>query len=187
MGRGVFTWAVEHCYLTENPFAKIKKKREGEKTRTIIPAEDRTRIFNYFKENNPAMCIIMQMVFTSLIRPIDITRIQLEDFVNHCIHLPGTNIIAPADLMGYRNHPVYGRKCYCSCNLRSFFIRVHTPIHGRQWSYSAIYNEQHACNRGILWVIIPTERREEYMRALEIASVENDITKLCEFIATLLK
>ena len=91
MGRGVFTWAVEHCYLTENPFAKIKKKREGEKTRTIIPAEDRTRIFNYFKENNPAMCIIMQMVFTSLIRPIEITRIQVEDidFVNHCIHLPG--------------------------------------------------------------------------------------------------
>ena len=92
MGRGVFTWAVEHCYLSENPFAKIKKKREGEKTRTIIPAEDRTRIFNYFKENNPAMCIIMQMVFTSLIRPIEITRIQVEDidFVNHCIHLPGT-------------------------------------------------------------------------------------------------
>ena len=111
MGRGVFTWAVEHCYLTENPFAKIKKKREGEKTRTIIPAEDRTRIFNYFKENNPAMCIIMQMVFTSLIRPIEITRIQLEDidFVNHCIHLPGTNIVAPADLMGYINHPVYIR------------------------------------------------------------------------------
>jgi integrase len=111
MGRGVFTWAVEHCYLSENPFAKIKKKREGKKTRTIIPAEDRTRIFNYFKENNPAMCIIMQMVFTSLIRPIEITRIQVEDidFVNHCIHLPGTNIIAPADLMGYRNHPVYIR------------------------------------------------------------------------------
>ena len=40
---------------------------------------------------------------------------------------------------------------------------------------------------GYDWVIIPTERREEYMRALEIASVENDITKFCEFIATLLK
>ena len=47
MGRGIFTWAVEHCYLDENPFAKIKKKREGEKTRTIIPAEDRTKIYNY--------------------------------------------------------------------------------------------------------------------------------------------
>ena len=92
MGRGIFTWAVERCYLSENPFAKIKKKREGEKTRTIIPAEDRTKIFNYFMEKNPSMCIVMQMVFTSLIRPIEITRIQVEDidFENHCIHLPGS-------------------------------------------------------------------------------------------------
>ena len=38
------------------------------------------------------MCMVMQMVFTSLIRPIEITRIQVEDidFENHCIHLPGS-------------------------------------------------------------------------------------------------
>ena len=91
MGRAVFSWAVERCYMLNNPFDKIKKKREGEKRRTIIPAEDRTKMFKYFEQHNPAMCIVMQMVFTSLIRPIDISRVQVKDidFINHCIHLPG--------------------------------------------------------------------------------------------------
>jgi hypothetical protein len=40
---------------------------------------------------------------------------------------------------------------------------------------------------GYDWVVIPTERRDEYMSALEVASVDNDITKFCEFIFSLLK
>ena len=90
MARAFFSWAVEKCYCKVNPFSNMKKKREQPKQRTIIPPKDRARIYAYFKEHNPAMCLIIEMVYTSLIRPIEITRIQVKDidFAHHCIHLP---------------------------------------------------------------------------------------------------
>jgi len=90
MARAFFSWAVEKCYCKVNPFANMKKKREQPKQRTIIPPNVRARIYDYYKEKNPSMCMIIEMVYTSLIRPIEITRIQVKDidFVHHCIHLP---------------------------------------------------------------------------------------------------
>ena len=124
------------------------------------------------------------------------------------------NIIAPADLMGYRNHPVYIRGSRHTplperavrdamrtlCELMKeeenvivrailghfVFVYIHPYMDGNGRTARFIMNSM-LVTGGYDWVIIPTERREEYMRALEIASVENDITKFCEFIATLLK
>ncbi len=39
---------------------------------------------------------------------------------------------------------------------------------------------------GYSWVVVPVERREEYMQALEEASVDGDITSFVRFILTLL-
>lgn len=39
---------------------------------------------------------------------------------------------------------------------------------------------------GYPWVVVPVDRREEYMQALENASVEGDITNFLRFILTLL-
>lgn len=39
---------------------------------------------------------------------------------------------------------------------------------------------------GYPWVVVPVERREEYMQALEIASVEGDISQFARFIAEFL-
>lgn len=39
---------------------------------------------------------------------------------------------------------------------------------------------------GYSWVVVPVGRREEYMQALEKASVEGDITNFLRFILTLL-
>ena len=66
------------------------------------------------------------------------------------------------------------------------FVYIHPYMDGNGRTARFIMNSM-LVTGGYDWVIIPTERREEYMRALEIASVENDITKCCEFIATLLK
>ena len=66
------------------------------------------------------------------------------------------------------------------------FVYIHPYMDGNGRTARFIMNSM-LVTGGYDWVIIPTERREEYMRALEIASVENDITKFCEFIATLLK
>ena len=90
-GRAVFSWAVSNCYSTENPFAKIKVKREEEKQRVLIPQDVRSKITNYFREKNPAMLLICDMTFTTLLRPIEISRIQVK-YINieqGTISMPG--------------------------------------------------------------------------------------------------
>ncbi|BCE02107.1 hypothetical protein TYM08_P2170 [Marinicellulosiphila megalodicopiae] len=39
---------------------------------------------------------------------------------------------------------------------------------------------------GLDWTVVPVERREEYMQALECASVEGDIVPFTRFIASLI-
>ncbi len=39
---------------------------------------------------------------------------------------------------------------------------------------------------GYEWTVIPVERRHEYMKALEKASVEGDITDFANFIGSLI-
>lgn len=86
-----FTWCVKKCYAKENPFMGQHKKRELKKKRTIIPSNFRSLIDDWFADNNPAMRIVMRLVYTSLLRPVEISRVQVNqiDFRQHCIHMPG--------------------------------------------------------------------------------------------------
>lgn len=90
IGRAVFNWALSHCYCESNPFEKIQVKREQTKKRTVIPADARQQVLAYFRKNNPQFEIICRMVFTSIIRPIEITRLKagMINFDKHCIELP---------------------------------------------------------------------------------------------------
>jgi len=92
LARCFFSWAIEKCYATENPFAKIRVKKEDVKERTLIPIEDRKKIYEYFMQNRPEMCIVMQLVYVSLLRPIEITRVRVRqiNFADHCIEMPNT-------------------------------------------------------------------------------------------------
>jgi len=91
MGRALFAWAIKKCYLKDNPFDRQETKRVHKKTRTIIPADAQQLIDNWYKMNNPAMRIVMRLVYTSLLRPVEISRIQIYqiDFEKHCIHMSG--------------------------------------------------------------------------------------------------
>ncbi len=91
-GRALFSWAVGKCYCKENPFQNIKTKREEEKQRKLVPQEVRSKITDYFKQNNPAMLLVCEMAFTSLLRPVEISRVQVKhvDLANGCINLPGS-------------------------------------------------------------------------------------------------
>lgn len=40
---------------------------------------------------------------------------------------------------------------------------------------------------GYTWTVVPVERRDEYMQALESASVREDIAPFTKFIASLFK
>lgn len=77
--RALFSWMVDRCYAKENPFASMKRKRETEKKRILIPAEYRARIADYCRENNPNYLILCQLVFSAMIRPKEAWRLRVED------------------------------------------------------------------------------------------------------------
>lgn len=86
----LFAWAKKKCYVSENPFEGHDRKRVDEKKRTIIAPEHQVLIDQWFAKNLPEMQIVCRLVYTSLLRPIEITRVQVKqiDFENHCIHMP---------------------------------------------------------------------------------------------------
>lgn len=90
-GRALFSWMLKNCYCSFNPFETIDTKRVQTKKRTIIPSDAQKLIDDWFSENVPAMRIVMRMVYTSLLRPVEISRVQVKDldFEKHCIHMPG--------------------------------------------------------------------------------------------------
>ena len=89
-GRTFFAWCVEKCYAKENPFETIKPKRTKKKMRTIIPQNTRLQIDAYFAEKNPAMQLMCRLVYTSLLRPIEATRVRVNQirYERSCIIMP---------------------------------------------------------------------------------------------------
>lgn len=90
MARALFSWAVQKCYCKENPFEVLKVKREEEKKRILIPADTRKLIRNYFEQNCPNFIIVLELVFTSLLRPQEISRVQIKqiNLTEQYIYMP---------------------------------------------------------------------------------------------------
>lgn len=88
--RALFSWAVEKCYCKENPFEHIKTKREQQKKRILIPPEIRAKIREYFKIKRPNYLIVLELVYTSLLRPAEISRVQVKqvNLNEHYIYMP---------------------------------------------------------------------------------------------------
>lgn len=91
MARAFFSWCMEKCYVKENPFEFIKPKKTQQKHRTVIDATTRAQIRRYFEEHEPGFMIVMELIYTSFIRPIEVSRIQVGqiDVMNKCIHFSG--------------------------------------------------------------------------------------------------
>ena len=77
--RAFFSWAVGKCYAKENPFVSMKMKRESEKKRCLIPVETRKRITEWCTNNNIGMLMVCELVYSSLIRPNEITGLRIGD------------------------------------------------------------------------------------------------------------
>lgn len=90
--RVIFSWLLDNLYIKDNPFSYIKKKRTDEKFRVVIPEADRRRIARYFEERNLGYLFVCSLVFYSLIRPTELTRLRVRDIdkENGYVHLPDT-------------------------------------------------------------------------------------------------
>ena len=67
-----------------------------------------------------------------------------------------------------------------------FFVFIHPYMDGNGRMGRFILNVMLASG-GYSWMVIPVERREEYMKALEKASVEGDISDFTKVIASLVR
>lgn len=125
-----------------------------------------------------------------------------------------TGIIKAADLLGYRRHQVYIRNSMHvplnpeavldametlgmlmkeeeSAFVRAilghfFYVYIHPFMDGNGRTARFVMNSQ-LVTGGYPWVVVPVEHRQEYMEALEKASVEDDITAFVRFVVSLMK
>lgn len=78
-GRVLFNWLKERHYISENPFSDIKKMREREKTRKVIPDDWLVKIRKYLEKNNPDFLRACMLQFYAEIRPKEQVRLRVSD------------------------------------------------------------------------------------------------------------
>lgn len=66
------------------------------------------------------------------------------------------------------------------------FVYIHPYMDGNGRIGRFIFNSMLASG-GYPWTVIPVDKRDEYMAALEKASVEQNITEFVKFLGNLLK
>lgn len=66
-----------------------------------------------------------------------------------------------------------------------FFVYIHPYMDGNGRTARFVMNSQFVTG-GYPWVVVPVERRDEYMASLEKASVEEDIEPFVKFIVSLI-
>ena len=124
-----------------------------------------------------------------------------------------TGIIKASDLLGYRRHQVYIRNSMHvplnpeavldametlgalmkeeeSALVRAvlghfFYVYIHPYMDGNGRTARFVMNSQ-LVTGGYPWVVVPVERRQEYMAALEKASVEEEIGDFARFVGRLM-
>lgn len=80
--RIIFNWMVEKGYIMQSPFDSkyIKKKKQPGKMRIMeIEPEDRKKIREYLRKTNRPFYAMMMFAFHSLLRPKEISYIQIKD------------------------------------------------------------------------------------------------------------
>lgn len=90
--KSLFAWCYENEYITKNPTNNLKKLKIIEtEEREILKQEELTKISNHLEKNDFNFYVFTQLVYSCLLRPIEIYRLQIKniDFENKLIVLSG--------------------------------------------------------------------------------------------------
>lgn len=91
--RSIFGWFKDRGYVPENPFADVKPKKKQEKKRVPISIEVQRLVADWCMQNRPGMLLVLYLIYNSLIRPKEITMLQVKH-----VRLEDHYILVPADV-----------------------------------------------------------------------------------------
>jgi len=91
--RTLFNWFIEQKYTDQNPFKKIKHKKQDPKFRNTIPRNVKTQIKEYLQKNDNNFYIFCQFTYKLLLRPAETFRLKIYDidFNEKLIMLPASS------------------------------------------------------------------------------------------------
>ena len=89
--RPFFNWCIQLNYCKENPFEKIAKKKEKQKTRIFIDIEAREKLKNYLIVQDYDYFVICMLAYYAFLRPKEISYLRIKeiDLENQKIFVPG--------------------------------------------------------------------------------------------------
>lgn len=77
--RMLFKFGIDNSYLSVNPFEGVALLKGEEKGKRTVTAEEQRKIFSHLKETDLPFLIFTQLVYSDLIRPVEIFRLQCKD------------------------------------------------------------------------------------------------------------
>ena len=142
--RALFNWAVQKCYVKENPFELLQKKREGNKTRIMIPEDYRKQITSYLEEKDPYFLIVCNLVFTSLIRPKEVRIIQIKhiNIAERYIRIPGENAKNHHERYAAINDTIANRLLYTLKKNPEYYLFGPNMLPGKEPCHESYFRKQ---------------------------------------------
>lgn len=82
---------IERAYISENPFARVKKQKTTDKNRLMLSNADAQMILNEAYETNKMLFLSILLLYYCFIRPEEQRRMRVNmiDLVNGAIYVPG--------------------------------------------------------------------------------------------------
>lgn len=97
------SWLLEKQYIDINPVENIKSLTEDIKKRNALSIKDLQKLRGYLEKNNPYFLLLCQFAYYTLIRPDELSNIQLSD-----IYLKEQKIFIPSSISKNRKDGMVG-------------------------------------------------------------------------------
>lgn len=97
------SWLLEKQYIDRNPVENIKSLTEDNKKREALSIKDLQKLKDYLKKNNPYFLLLCQFEYYTLIRPDELSNIQLSD-----IYLKEQKVFIPSSISKNRKDGMVG-------------------------------------------------------------------------------